>query len=80
MKTDSQYERRTCPECGFDEMKVDSCDASVLFCYACWNVKAHLVCLPRFELDIQTASVESPGSQRAAFPPRPPMSNKQPVL
>jgi hypothetical protein len=37
-----KYERRTCPECGFDEMKVDSCDASVLCCR--WNVK--LTCLP----------------------------------
>jgi hypothetical protein len=67
----SQYERRTCPECGFDEMQIDPHDASILFCPACWNAKARLVWLPRFELDIQTVSFESTGSRRAAFPPRP---------
>ena len=49
----TQYEKRTCPECGYDEMQVDSHDASVLFCRACWNATASLVRLPRFELDIQ---------------------------
>ena len=30
MTTDPQYERRPCPECGFDEMQVNPHDASVL--------------------------------------------------
>jgi Zn-finger nucleic acid-binding protein len=74
----SQYERRTCPECGFDEMQVDPHDASILFCPACWNAKARLVWLPRFELDIQTVSVESSGKPTSCLPAPPRLEDPPP--
>jgi hypothetical protein len=47
-----RYVKRTCPECHYDEMQIDSHNASVLFCPRCWNTSAHLVQIPRFELDL----------------------------
>ena len=54
--TEPQYVKRTCPECGVDEMQIYPYDASVLFCPYCWNATASLVTLPRFERDIQSAA------------------------
>ena len=55
--TEPQYVKRTCPECGVDEMQIYPYDASVLFpALTVGMLQPAWWWLPRFERDVESAS------------------------